>query len=97
MVLLVFQGELVWFDPGVGCVQPGEVVEFHRSAQVVVVESDAAGKVSLTQLHYQTIIIVLGRVARPLLFHFVFISLHFFFVVVAHTSPYRCVYSRETK
>ena len=28
------QGELVWFDPGVGYVLPGEVVEFHRAAQV---------------------------------------------------------------
>lgn len=27
-------GELVWFDPGVGYVLPGEVVEFHRAAQV---------------------------------------------------------------
>ena len=27
-------GELVWFDPGVGYVLPGEVVEFHRAALV---------------------------------------------------------------
>ena len=27
-------GDLVWFDPGVGYVLPGEVVEFHRAAQV---------------------------------------------------------------
>ena len=44
-LLSYIQGELVWFDPGVGCVQPGEIVEYHRSAQVVVVESDVSGKV----------------------------------------------------
>jgi hypothetical protein len=27
-------GDLVWFDPGVGYVLPGEVVEFHKAAQV---------------------------------------------------------------
>ena len=27
-------GDLVWFDPGVGYVLPGEVAEFHRAAQV---------------------------------------------------------------
>ena len=30
-------GELVWFDPGVGYVLPGEVVEFHRAAQVNII------------------------------------------------------------
>ena len=32
-------GELVWFDPGVGYVLPGEVVEFHRAAQVNITYS----------------------------------------------------------
>ena len=27
-------GDLVWFDPGVGYVLPGEVLEFHKAAQV---------------------------------------------------------------
>ena len=27
-------GDLVWFDPGVGYVLPGEVLEFHQAAQV---------------------------------------------------------------
>ena len=27
-------GDLVWFDPGVGYVLPGEVLEFHSAAQV---------------------------------------------------------------
>ncbi len=36
----VFQpGDLVWFDPGVGYVLPGEVVEFHRAAQVITVQA----------------------------------------------------------
>ena len=32
-------GDLVWFDPGVGYVLPGEVVEFHRAAQVITVQA----------------------------------------------------------
>ena len=28
------KGDLVWFDPGIGYVLPGEVVEFHSEAQV---------------------------------------------------------------
>ena len=28
------RGDLVWFDPGIGYVLPGEVVEFHPQAQV---------------------------------------------------------------
>ena len=32
-------GDLVWFDPRVGYVLPGEVVEFHRAAQVITVQA----------------------------------------------------------
>jgi hypothetical protein len=28
------RGDLVWFDPGIGYVLPGEVLEYHRTAQV---------------------------------------------------------------
>ena len=28
------KGDLVWFDPGIGYVLPGEVVEFMKQAQV---------------------------------------------------------------
>ena len=28
------RGDLVWFDPGIGYVLPGEVIEFHQQAQV---------------------------------------------------------------
>ena len=28
------RGDLVWFDPGIGYVLPGEVIEFHKQAQV---------------------------------------------------------------
>lgn len=42
----MFQGELVWFDPGVGHVLPGEVLEYHKPAQVLTVQAVIAGKVS---------------------------------------------------
>lgn len=32
-------GDLVWFDPGVGYVLPGEVLEFHKAAQVITVQA----------------------------------------------------------
>jgi hypothetical protein len=44
--LYLFQGELVWFDPGVGHVLPGEVLEYHKPAQVLTVQAVIAGKVS---------------------------------------------------
>ncbi|XP_076234476.1 unconventional myosin 10A [Calliopsis andreniformis] len=37
-------GELVWFDPGVGYVLPGEVLEYHRAANVLSVQAVIAGK-----------------------------------------------------
>lgn len=42
----MFQGELVWFDPGVGHALPGEVLEYHKPAQVLTVQAVIAGKVS---------------------------------------------------
>ncbi|XP_069684999.1 unconventional myosin-XV isoform X8 [Periplaneta americana] len=38
------KGDLVWFDPGVGHVLPGEVLEFHRAAQVLTVQALIGGK-----------------------------------------------------
>ncbi|XP_018374566.1 PREDICTED: unconventional myosin-XV [Trachymyrmex cornetzi] len=38
------KGELVWFDPGVGHVLPGEVLEYHRAANVLSVQAVIAGK-----------------------------------------------------
>jgi len=35
----------VWFDPGVGHVLPGEVLEYHRAANVLSVQAVIAGKV----------------------------------------------------
>ncbi len=32
-------GDLVWFDPGVGYVLPGEVLEYHKAAQVITVQA----------------------------------------------------------
>ena len=30
------RGDLVWFDPGIGYVLPGEILEYHKQAQVSV-------------------------------------------------------------
>ncbi|XP_054281634.1 unconventional myosin-XV-like isoform X2 [Macrosteles quadrilineatus] len=38
------KGELVWFDPGVGHALPGEVLEYHKPAQVLTVQAVIAGK-----------------------------------------------------
>lgn len=46
---LCLQGELVWFDPGVGHVLPGEVLEYHRAANVLSVQAVIAGKVRRPQ------------------------------------------------
>lgn len=40
------QGDLVWFDPGIGYLLPGEVSDFSRPAQVVTIEAIVNGKVS---------------------------------------------------
>ncbi|KAG7164398.1 Unconventional myosin-XV-like 2 [Homarus americanus] len=44
MLLLLLQGDLVWFDPGLGYVLPGEVMEFHRAGQVITVQAVIGGK-----------------------------------------------------
>ncbi|XP_039291022.1 unconventional myosin-XV [Nilaparvata lugens] len=38
------RGELIWFDPGLGHVLPGEVLEYHKPAQVLTVQAVIAGK-----------------------------------------------------
>ncbi|XP_043471659.1 unconventional myosin-XV [Leptopilina heterotoma] len=38
------KGDLVWFDPGVGHVLPGEVLEHHKAANVLSVQAVIAGK-----------------------------------------------------
>lgn len=38
-------GDLVWFDPGVGHWLPGEVLENHKSANVLTVQAVINGKV----------------------------------------------------
>lgn len=40
-------GDLVWFDPGVGHWLPGEVLENHKSANVLTVQAVINGKVFL--------------------------------------------------
>ncbi|XP_050539166.1 unconventional myosin-XV isoform X10 [Daktulosphaira vitifoliae] len=44
------KGDLVWFDPGVGHVLPGEVLEYHRPAQVLTVQAVIAGKTQIFSL-----------------------------------------------
>lgn len=39
------EGDLVWFDPGVGHPIPGEIQEVHRAAQIIVVQALIKGKV----------------------------------------------------
>lgn len=41
------EGDLVWFDPGLGHPLPGEIQEVHRAAQVIIVQALINGKVSL--------------------------------------------------
>lgn len=38
-------GELIWFDPGIGHWLPGEVLECHKSANVLTVQAVINGKV----------------------------------------------------
>lgn len=40
------EGDLVWFDPGLGHPLPGEIQEVHRAAQVIIVQALINGKVS---------------------------------------------------
>lgn len=39
-------GSLVWFDPGVGHSLPGEVIETHKAAQVIIIQALINGKVT---------------------------------------------------
>lgn len=39
------EGDLVWFDAGLGHPLPGEIHEVHRAAQVIVVQAVINGKV----------------------------------------------------
>ncbi|KAG4077223.1 hypothetical protein HA402_005278 [Bradysia odoriphaga] len=38
------EGDLVWFDPGLGHPLPGEIQEVHRAAQVIIVQALINGK-----------------------------------------------------
>ena len=40
------QGDLGWFDAGFNFPLPGEIVEVHRAAQIVIVSTVIDGKVS---------------------------------------------------
>lgn len=39
-------GDLVWFDPSIGHPLPGEILEVHRAAQVIIVQAMINGKVN---------------------------------------------------
>lgn len=38
-------GDLVWFEPGVGFPLPGEILEVHTAAQIIIVAASIDGKV----------------------------------------------------
>lgn len=49
------EGDLVWFDPGLGHPLPGEIQEVHRAAQVIIVQALINGKV----INYKLFIFIL--------------------------------------
>lgn len=46
----------MWFDPGVGHVLPGEVLEYHKAAHVLSVQAVIAGKVTRKNLFNEELI-----------------------------------------
>ncbi|GFQ81822.1 uncharacterized protein TNCT_233751 [Trichonephila clavata] len=44
-------GDLVWFDPGIGYLLPGEVADFSKPAQVITVQALISGKPQNFTLH----------------------------------------------
>lgn len=46
------EGDLVWFDPGLGHPLPGEIQEVHRAAQVIIVQAMINGKVCCYLYYY---------------------------------------------
>lgn len=38
-------GDLVWFEPGIGFPLPGEVLEVHTAAQIIIIAAVVDGKV----------------------------------------------------
>ena len=46
------KGDLVWFDPGIGYVLPGEVVEFMKQAQVRIFEYQNVLQITFIYLAY---------------------------------------------
>lgn len=38
-------GDLVWFEPGIGFPLPGEVLEIHTAAQIIIIAASVDGKV----------------------------------------------------
>lgn len=49
------EGDLVWFDPGLGHPLPGEIQEVHRAAQVIIVQAVINGKVCLNYYYLEFI------------------------------------------
>nr|XP_042898448.1 unconventional myosin-XV-like [Parasteatoda tepidariorum] len=45
------EGDLVWFDPGIGYLLPGEVADFSKPAQVITVQALISGKPQNFTLH----------------------------------------------
>lgn len=45
-------GDLIWFDPGVGHWLPGEVLECHKSANILTVQAVINGKVKNILIYF---------------------------------------------
>lgn len=46
-------GDFVWFDSGIGYPLPGEILEVHEAAQIIIVTASIDGKVSISVLYVQ--------------------------------------------
>lgn len=43
-------GDLVWFEAGIGYPLPGEILEVHEAAQIIIVGATIDGKVNFCYL-----------------------------------------------
>ncbi len=69
LLLFCFQGELIWFDPGVGHALPGEVLEYHKPAQVLTVQAVIAGKVRNLNFEPNMLLVVQTSLELQFLFY----------------------------
>ena len=61
------EGDLVWFDPGLGHPLPGEIQEVHRAAQVIIVQALINGKVCVSRFCFITTVILCAHIIYNLM------------------------------